>query len=143
MPKPKSKPKTKSTPPAQNPPSPVLNIKSMPFWREVAQAIGLDDPDQISELATAFRLLTQKMSDEWPDIARSAEKLGGLDLSFTIKTKRDSQPQTVKISGGYGKRSRFKAESDVPDPNAVDLPGIDWGGETAPMVDEGAGSGGE
>lgn len=144
-PKPKNKPAPK---PAQNPPDQFINfnIKRMHFWRSVAAAIVPPETEEtaVAELATAFRLLTQKMSDEWADIARSAEKTGGLDLSFAVKTRRDTQPQTVKISGGYGKRSRFKAESDLPDPDAVDLPGIDWGGEQSPThEDAGAGAGGE
>lgn len=100
------------------------DLASMSLWRMVYKTInpGVTDEWLISEGATALRLMAQLWYDNREEINRIAAKCGGLGISWSIKSDRSFEVPVVKISGSFSETHSMKAESETPDPKAMDLP---------------------
>lgn len=121
----KSKTKSKAKAKAKGE-QPVADIKNMAFWRTVARAILGDEDNEwlIGEVATGFCLQAGLMQQHWPSINEIARKSKGLDISWKVASNRDSTPPTCKVTGSYKETHSMKSESDVPDVNVMELPGM-------------------
>lgn len=102
------------------------DIKNMEFWRGVSRAILGDEDNEwlVGEVATAFCLQAGLMQKHWPSINEIARKSQGLDLSWKVSSNRESTPPTCKVTGSYKETHSMKGESDVPDVNVMELPGM-------------------
>ena len=82
----------------------------------------VNDEWLVGEGATALRLMAQLWFDNRKEIDRIAHKCGGLAISWSFKSDRSFEVPLVKVSGTFSETHPMKAESDVPDPKAMELP---------------------
>lgn len=108
-----------------------FNIKDLALWRAVAGAIAPEEENEriITEIASCLCVQAGLMAENWKDIDRIANKSGGLAISWSFKSNRISEPQTVKVSGSFKESHSMAGETALPDPNQRSLPGYE---ETGP-----------
>jgi hypothetical protein len=126
----------KSKPAKSQPESNGINPESIQFWLSVVRALLPDEESEWRqmEMAVILRLQTGLVVENWDAINKVASaNEDKLAVAWAWQSDRSVTPPTVKVSGGYGaKRKKMKAESDCPDPDQKELPGI----EPEPEVEE-------
>lgn len=127
--KPKSKSKTKPEPKAEGASSAGIDVSSLQFWLGVVQALLPEEKDEWRqmEIAVVFRLQSGLLAENWDSINKVASANDDrMSVGWVWQSDRTQTPPVVKVNGGYGaKRKKMKAQSDVPDVNQKELPGID------------------
>ena len=90
----------------------------------VYHTINPDVKDEwlISEGATALRLMAQLWYDNREELNRISTKCGGIELNWSIKTDRSAEVPVVRVNGSFSEKHPMKAESETPDPKAMELP---------------------
>lgn len=99
-------------------------ITNLDLWRMIYRDINPEMKDEwlVSEGATALRLVAQLWFDNREELNRIAAKCGGIEVSWSIKTDRSFEVPVVKVNGSFSEKHPMKAESEVPDPKAMELP---------------------
>lgn len=120
----KTKPAAEATP--ESGASVTIDIDNVQFWRSVADQIAPDEQDKwkVGEIATALMLQAGLWRKEYDSMNNISDKCDGMAVSFSVKTDRTSTPPLVKVNGSYSEKHPMKAESDVPDINQTELPGM-------------------
>jgi len=49
---------------------------------------------------------------------------GKASISWSVTVDRTVIPPSVEVKGSFGEKTKMKFKSDIPDPNAQDLPGL-------------------
>src|SRR3974390_395318 len=116
----------------------AVNVGDMQFWREVARQIVPNEDDEwhIGEIATTLRLMGDCIGKEWIQASKICNKseASSLGLGISVSISRKETPPTVKVSLGYAEKHKRSAQSDVPDPNQTELPGISQPSSRAEMT---------
>jgi len=96
----------------------------MDLWRMIYRDINPEIKDEwlIGEGATALRLMAQLWYDNRDELNRIASKCGGLEVSWTLRSDRSFEVPVVRVNGTFSEKHPMKAESEVPDPKAMELP---------------------
>ena len=131
----KKKPAAKPAPKKTEPTTPKPDMLDLLYWREVAKSLLEDEKDQweIGKVATALKLQTELFAKNYSDMKRIANREDGkVSVSWSWKIDGSVQPPTVKVNGSFSEKHSMKAESDVADENAPELPGL----QTAPQEPE-------
>jgi hypothetical protein len=99
-------------------------LTDLSLWRHVYRSINPEIKDEwaISEGATALRLMAQLWYDNRKELNRIADKCGGLEVNWSIKSDRSFEVPVVRVNGSFSEKHPMKAESEVPDPKAMELP---------------------
>jgi len=105
----------------------LIDVHSLEFWKSIERALDPEQSDEwiITERATQNMLMNLERAKHVDEIERIAKKSGGVNISWTVKSNSQLTPVSVDISGSFSEKHKMKAQSDLPDPNAQFLPGMD------------------
>jgi hypothetical protein len=111
-----------------NIPGPASPTEGLSYWRAQAAALWPDQKDKWkqSELATTLKMVAGLIEEHWDEVDRACGKSKNSKASagFKITINREQTPPTVTVNGGFSEAHKWKAESDVADPDQDELPGM-------------------
>src|ERR1017187_261569 len=99
---------------------------SMDYWWDQARGLLPDEKSDklIGIVATWAKLQAGLLIQSWKDVRDFSEDNEGIAIAFSIKVDQSKAPPTVKLKMSYNEPHTWNAESEVPDENQQELPGV-------------------
>ena len=102
------------------------SMESMDYWRDQARGLLPEEKSDklIGIVATWAKLQAGLLIQSWKDVRDFSEDNEGIAIAFSIKVDQSKAPPTVKLKMSYNEPHTWNAESEVPDENQQELPGV-------------------
>jgi hypothetical protein len=102
------------------------SMESMDYWRDQARGLLPEEKSDklIGIVATWAKLQAGLLIQSWKDVRDFSDDNEVIAIAFSVKVDQSKTPPTVKIKMSYNEPHTWNAESEVPDENQKELPGV-------------------